>query len=203
MKTLNLLLSLGGALALLHSSSSPLAAQDNPPVALPRFDPKQMMQQFQQRMMERYREQLGVTNDGEWKIIEERIAKVQQARMEMMSGGPGFMGFGGPGGGRGGAVALGVGPGAGGGSPAVVGPGSPGGVARPFQGMFPEPSPEAAALQKAVEAKAPAADIKEKLAQYRALRKQKQDSLQKAQDALRAVLTASQEATLVLNAVLD
>jgi len=45
--------------------------------------------------------------------------------------------------------------------------------------------------------------IKEKLAKYRALRKQKQENLQKAQDALRTVLTTAQEATLVLNSVLD
>lgn len=54
------------------------------------FDPEQ----FRQRMMERYREQLGVKDDSEWKLIQTRIEKVSEARREV--------GFGGFGGGRGG-----------------------------------------------------------------------------------------------------
>ncbi len=37
-------------------------------------------------MMDRYRERLGVEGDDEWKIIEARITKVFEARMEAGSG---------------------------------------------------------------------------------------------------------------------
>src|SRR5690242_12915708 len=49
------------------------------------FDPAQ----FQQRMMERYREQLEVKNDDEWKVLESRIQKVLDARRELGGGGMG------------------------------------------------------------------------------------------------------------------
>jgi hypothetical protein len=63
------------------------------------MDPQQMQQQMQQRMMESFREQLVVTNDSEWKIIEERLSKVVRMRMETMFSGMGMMGGmgGGPG----------------------------------------------------------------------------------------------------------
>ena len=59
------------------------------------FDPEQM----RQRMMERYKEQLGVKEEAEWKLIPERIEKVNEARRDSMRGGFGmFGGRGGPGG---------------------------------------------------------------------------------------------------------
>src|ERR1044071_8564840 len=57
------------------------------------MDPQQIQQMIQQRMMENFREQLAVTNDAEWSVIEERLAKVSKLRMEAtMSGGAGMLG---------------------------------------------------------------------------------------------------------------
>jgi hypothetical protein len=134
------------------------------------FDPEQM----RARMMERLREQFGVKDDEEWKIISERIEKVNVARREV-GGGRGMGMFGG---GRGG-------PGGGGG----------GGGRGGFGG---EPSPEATALQSAVENNASADDIKAKLAKYREVQKEKEAKLAKAQEDLRQVLTVKQEAAAVL-----
>ncbi len=143
------------------------------------FDPEQM----RQRMMERTREQLGVKDDAEWKIISERIEKVTAARREV--GGRG--GFGAFGGGRGG-------------GPGGPGGGGPGGGGR--GGFGGEPSPEAQALQTAIENNASADDIKSKLAKYRESQKEKEANLAKTQEDLRKVLTGKQEATAVLAGLL-
>jgi len=118
---------------------------------------------------------MGVKDDAEWKIIQERIEKVSDARREIPRGG----GFGGFGGGRGG------GPG---------GPGGPGGGAAS--------SPEAEALQKAIESNASADELKSKLANYRNAVKQKEAKLEKAQASLREVLSTKQEAAAVLAGLL-
>ncbi len=128
------------------------------------FDPEQM----RQRMLERVREQFGVKDDDEWKIISERIEKVSAARREMGGGMGMFGGRGGPGGGGG------------------------------RGGFGGEPSPEAAALRSAIENNASADDIKAKLARYRESQKDKEAKLTKAQEELRQVLTAKQEAAAVL-----
>jgi hypothetical protein len=142
------------------------------------FDPAEM----RQRMMERMREQFEVKNDDEWKVIEGRISKVMDAQRDARMG----MGFGGF---RG-------------------GPGAPGGRRggsedanrrSPFGG---EPSPEAESLQKAIEAKASADELKTKLAKYREVRKAKEAALEKAQDDLRKVLSARQEAIAVTTGLL-
>jgi hypothetical protein len=135
------------------------------------FDPEQM----RQRMMERVREQFGVKDDAEWKIISERIEKVSTARREM--GGRNAFGFGG---GRGGAGGAGGGRG----------------------GFGGESSPEATALQSAIENNASADDIKAKLAKYRESQKEKEAKLAKAQDELRQVLSVKQEAAAVLTGYL-
>jgi hypothetical protein len=145
------------------------------------FDPAQM----QQMMLERYRDTLEVTSDDEWAAIKPLVQKVMEARMASFAGmGRGMM-MGGPG--RGGP----------GGGP--NGPGGPGG-ARP--GMFGQTMPEADALQKAIDAKASKAEIKAALEKYVVARQAKQNELQKAQDNLRKVLTARQEATATLNGLL-
>jgi hypothetical protein len=64
-------------------------------------------------------------------------------------------------------------------------------------------SPEQDALQKAVDADAPAGQIKDLLAKYQAAEKAKQDKLDKAQADLRAVLTVKQEATATLIGLLN
>jgi hypothetical protein len=67
---------------------------------------------------------------------------------------------------------------------------------------FGEPSATAEALQKAVDDKVPASELKAKLAAYRAEIKEKQDALTAAQEELKGVLTSRQEAVMVLNGVL-
>jgi len=142
------------------------------------FDPEQM----RVRMMERYREAFEVKDDAEWKLIEGRITKVMEARRDMGGFGRGFGGPGGPGGRRGGEG------------------GDQGGERRRFGG---EPSPEAEALQKAIEAKASNDEIKAKLAKYREAQKTKQANLEKAQAELRQVLSVKQEANAVMMGLLS
>lgn len=194
MKKLNQTLALAGV-SLILSLAGNVAAQDQTPtnrnqgqnfrnLDWQNMDPQQIQQMMRQRMMEMYRERLEVTDDAEWKIIEERLSKVTQARMETVADGAGLMGFGGMGFGRG---RGGDGPGGG----------------RGFQSFFGQPSVEAQALQEAIEAKAPAAEIKQKLAKLQDVRRQKQANLAKAQDELRKILSARREAIAVLMGVLD
>jgi hypothetical protein len=165
------------------------------------FDPEQM----RQRMMDRYREMLEVKDDGEWKIISERIEKVSTIRRETGGGfGGGFPGgFGGgrpPGGGGGGqgGEAGGQRPQRGGGTAGEAGGQrgrGPGGFGR-------EASPEQEALQKAIEANASSDEIKTKLARLRDSRKAAESKLEKAQDDLRQVLSVRQEAISVMAGLL-
>ena len=136
------------------------------------WDPAQM----QKMMMDRYREQLGVKDDEEWKLIETRIQKVTEARMAV-----GFRGPGGFGGRRG-------------------GPGGQGNNGR--RGFGGEPSPEQEALQKAIDDNASADVVKSKLSAYRASVKDKEAKLEAAQDDLRKVLSVKQEAAAVLGGLL-
>lgn len=145
------------------------------------FDPAQM----QERMMEMYRERLEITDDTEWKAIQPLVAKVGEARREVGSGFGRNM-FRPPGGGRGGDTA-------GGGN----------GGRRGGPGGFGEPSAEEDALQKAIESKASAADIKAALAKVREAKKAKEAKLATAQDSLRKVLTVRQEAQAVLAGLLN
>jgi len=156
-----------------------LAQQDNqgPPPGRRNFDPAQ----FRQRMMDRVKEQLEVTDDTEWKALEPLVQKVMDARMANMGGmGRGMFG----------------GPRRGGGDNAA---GDQGQRRGPFGQA---PSPEAEALQKAIDAKAPKAEIKAALAKYVESRKTKQAELEKAQEELRKVLTARQEAIATLDGLL-
>jgi hypothetical protein len=211
MKQLHRLCALSGVALVCNLTALPLTAQDSPPprpAAAPvqppdgprpardaqaqrrNFDPAQFMQTIQQRMLEGYRDKLDIKSDDEWKLVEERIGKVLKARMDTLTGGGGFMGFGGMGGGGG----MGFGGG---------GPGGGGGQMRGLQALLGQPSPEAEALQKAVEAKASAAETKDALVKYREFKKRKQDELVKAQTELRQVLTPHQEAVMVLTGLLD
>jgi hypothetical protein len=151
------------------------------------FDPAQ----FQQRMMENLKEQLEVTDDTEWNAIQPLVQKVFDARRATMGGmGRGMMmGMrrGGPQGGGDNAQ--------GGDRQNRRGPGGMG-------GMFGQPSPEAEALQKAIDAKAPKAELKAAVAKYNEARKAKQAELEQAQEALRKVLTARQEAIATVDGLL-
>jgi hypothetical protein len=150
------------------------------------MDPQQMMSLIQQRINDSFREQMGVTNDSDWSLIEEKIAAVTKARMTIMADGGGLMGMGGMRGGGG--FGGGRGGGAGGGG---------------FLAMFGQPSPEAQALQQAVDSDAPAAEIHALLAKFQAVRKEKQAALANAQDDLRSVLTTRQEGIAILGGLLD
>jgi len=130
------------------------------------FDPAQ----FQQRMMDRYKEALEVKDDAEWNIIQPLIQKVMDARMAVgFGGGRGMFGRGGPGGNNN------------------------------NQGNRPgmAPNPEADTLQKAIEGKASNAELKGAMEKFVASRKDKQAALDTAQANLRKVLSVRQEAILL------
>lgn len=177
------------AVALFASTTSSVAQPAPGGGDRPNFDPEQM----RARMMERYRERLEVKSDDEWKILEERIAKVTEARREVGFGGMGRAAFGG---GRRGGGGGGAGAGGGGGNDGAQAQRQ----ARAFGGGS---SPEAEDLQKALEAKAAPEEIKAKLAKYREARKAKQANLAKAQEELRKVLSVRQEAVAVMDGLLD
>ena len=145
-----------------------------------RPDPEEM----RQRMTERMREQFGVTDDAEWKVIEAKIQKVNEARRAT---GGGFAAMGAFGGRRGGPGGDGDRPGRGG----EGGGGRRGG----FGG---EPSPEVEDLRKAIDAKASPDEIKARLAKVREARKANEAKLEAAQEELRKVLSVRQEAVAVM-----
>ena len=139
------------------------------------FDPAQ----FQQRMMDNIKDQLGFTNDTDWSAVQPLVQKVMDARRDVS--GAGMRGLFGRN--RGGQNGGGQG-------------GQPGGGRG---GMFGQPSPEQDALQKALDDDAPAAQVKDLLAKYKASQKAKQAKLEAAQAELKAVLSpGKQEAEAVL-----
>ena len=140
------------------------------------FDPAAM----QQQIMERMRTAFDVKDDGEWKLISERITAVSDARRATQSTGAMGALFGR--GGRGGAPADAN---AGGGQQRRGGPG--GGT----------PNPDMEALQKAIDDKAPAEQIKTLLAKVRESRKDADAKLETAQVELKKVLSVRQEAVAV------
>jgi len=129
--------------------------------------------QMQQRILDRVRQDLNFTNDTEWSAVQPLVQKVIEARFAARSGMFGRGGRGGPGG------------------------GGPGGTAAG------QAFPERDALQKAIEDNAPAGQIKDLLAKYRTAQKAKQAKLVEAQDALKQVLTTTQEAQATLSGWLD
>jgi hypothetical protein len=123
-----------------------------------------------------------MANDDEWKAIQPRVQKVMDLRRESFSGmGRGFSGRGPRGGDN-------------------PPPGDRGDQRR--DRFFGPPSPEAEALQKAIESKASKAEMKAALEKYVASRKAKQAEMEKAQAALRELLTPRQEAIATLNGLL-
>ena len=132
------------------------------------FDPAQ----FQQRMLDSVKERLGFTNDTEWAAVQPLVQKVMDARRDTMGG----MGFG----------RIGSRP-----------PGS-GESTENRRNAFFTPNPDAEALQKAIDDKVPAAQVKDALEKYRTSRKDKTEKLATAQEDLRKVLTVRQEAQAAL-----
>ncbi|HEX4265095.1 MAG TPA: hypothetical protein VH597_12210 [Verrucomicrobiae bacterium] len=142
------------------------------------FDPAQ----FQQRMLDRTKEQLGFTNDTDWNAVEPLVQKVMDARRDTMASMFGGFRRGGRGGQDGGGNGGG---GAGGGG---------------FGGA---PNPDREALQQAIDSSAPAAQVKTALDKYRASQKAKQAKLEQAQADLQKVLSQKQEAQAVLLGLLN
>jgi len=143
------------------------------------FDPAQM----QQRFMERVHDDLGFTNDTEWNAVQPLVQKVFDAQRDARGSGMGRLFRGNRGGGNGANANANAGGGRG--------------------GFFGEPSPEADALQKAIDDNAPKAQIKAALAKYQASQKAKQAKLVTAQENLRKVLNTKQEAQATLLGLLE
>jgi hypothetical protein len=127
--------------------------------------------QFRERALARYREQLDVKSDEDWKKIEPLVGKVMDARTSL--GGFGF--------GRG----------------RTRGADGDNAESDRFR-LGSSASPEEKALGKAIETKAPADEIKTKLVALREARKSKEAEYEKAQDNLRKALSPRQEAAAVL-----
>jgi hypothetical protein len=142
-----------------------------------RGDPAQM----QEMMMTNYRTQLEVTDDAEWKLISERITKVSTATQAIPRGNRG--GMGGNRGGRGGQ------------QPADGA--APQGNRGNRGGFGGTPNPDMEALQKAIADKAPADEIKAKLAKVRSSTTAAEAALEAARADLKKLLSARQEAVAV------
>jgi len=140
---------------------------------------------FREQQLERYRERIEVKSDDDWRKLEPLVGKVMDAQRDARMG-LGF-GFGGGRGGRGGG-----GGGGGGGTDGDRNRGNRGG----------QSSPETTALQKSLDDKASAEEVKANLAKFRETRKAKEAALDQAQDELRKALTAKQEAGAVLAGLL-
>jgi hypothetical protein len=130
------------------------------------FDPAEM----QQRLMNNLREQFGVTDDAEWKVISDRITSINELRRA--SGG----GFGG------GIAAFRA---------------MQGGNQNGRRGNA-TVSPEQDALRQAISDKLPDAEIKSRLTRLREVRKANEEKLTKAQEELRGILSVRQEAIAVM-----
>lgn len=142
--------------------------------------------QRQQFMLNRIKDNLGFTNDTDWNAVQPLVQKVVDAQTAARSNMGGMFrnrrnnNNGDNGGGNGG--------------------GNNGGGRG---GFFGTPSPEAQALQSALDNNAPDAQVKDLLAKYQASQKAKQDALKQAQENLRAVLTPRQEAEASLMGLVD
>ncbi len=146
------------------------------------FDPAQR----QQQMMEGIKARLEVNNDDEWNALQPMIQKVMDARRDSFAGmGRGMWTWAG----RSGRSRRGRRP-------------RRGRRQRHAGGRGGEPSPEAEALRKAIDAKASTGEIKAALTRYVESRKAKAEQLKTAQENLRKVLTARQEAIATLDGLL-
>jgi hypothetical protein len=177
MKTKQILITCGIVAALFLSVGSLLAQNNNDGNGGGRnFDPAQ----FQQRIMDNIRDQLDFTNDADWDAVQPLVQKVIDARRDVGFGGIGRGLFGGRRGGN-----------------------DNGNNSGGRRGFGPPPSPEAEALQKAIDDNAPPAQIQTALDKYRSTQQAKEDKLHQAQEDLRKVLTVKQEAQATLLGLLN
>jgi hypothetical protein len=151
-------------------------------MAQPRnFDPAQMRQD----RIDRLRDQLEIKDDNDWKAIEPLVGKVMDAERDVFAMRMGGM--------------FGRGQRRGNNNTNNA---SDQQRQQRRNNFFGEPSPAMTALQKAIDDKAPAAELKDKLAAVRAETKDKEAKLDAAQEDLRGVLTSRQEAIAVVNGIL-
>jgi hypothetical protein len=142
------------------------------------FDPAE----FRERQMKRYRDDINVKSDEDWKKIEGLIDNVLAAQRDARMGTGGFGNRGGGGGRRGGEGAD---------------------ASNTNRNRFGgQPVPEVDALKKALDEKAPADEVTAKLAKVREVRKVREAALDKAQEALRKALSPRQEAGAVMAGLL-
>lgn len=175
---MNKLLAMLAVAAALCLSADSLRAQDNGGGGggggrgRGNWDPAQR----QQFMMDRYKQDLGFTNDTDWAAVEPLVQKVMDARRDtMMNMFAGFRGRN-----RGGGD-------------------DQGGGNRPA-GMS---SPERDALQQAIDSGAPPQQVAAALEKFRSAQKAKQAKLQAAQADLVKVLSPKQEAQAVLAGLVE
>lgn len=139
---------------------------------------------MQKRMSERMKTVLEAS-DEEWTVLEPQLQKVQTLQRDSRGGGTAGR-RGGPGGGGAG------------------GPAAEGQTARPDQAPESAVAKASQDLRTALENKETSADvIKTKLAALRSARVKAQEELSKAQEELRGLLNARQEAQLVTMGMLD
>ena len=172
------------------------------------FNPEDM----KKRMVDGFRDRLDVKDNDEWSLISERIGKILEVRFA------GFAGRGGQGSTRGGQGSTRGGDrsrpeadGARGGERGEARGGERGGDNRGggnrtrgnTRTRGGDPNSASGKLNAAIEANASGDEIKSLLAKLRAERKAAADTLKKAQDGLREVLTSRQEAIMVVSRMLD
>ena len=183
MRNLKVMLLAVICIAALSLSTGNVAAQGGGGGGRGNFDPAQM----RQRMLDRLKTQFEVTDDAEWTVLSAAIGKVIDARAAVMSGAV-----------RGGGRQRGGNNGGNGGDAAATDNNN-----RPQRGGFGgTPSTEATDLQTAIDAKAPADEIKAKLQKLRDSNAANEAKLASAQDDLKKLLTSRQEAIAVLNGLL-
>jgi hypothetical protein len=152
------------------------------------FDPAEM----RQRMMDDLKEALEVKDDAEWTALEPKVGKVMDARRDVMASTM-----------RGAFGNRGRRQRGGGGNGDDQANNDNGQQRRQRRGgMFGEPSAAVTALQKAIDDKAPTAEIKDKLKAVQDEAKVKEAALLAAQEDLRGVLTPRQEAIATLRGLL-
>jgi hypothetical protein len=166
---------------------------------------------MRKRMVDGFRDRLDVKDNDEWSLISERIGKILEIRFA------GFAGRGGQGSTRGGQGSTRGGDrsrpeadGARGGERGEARGGERGGDnrgggnrTRGNRTRGGDPNSASGKLNAAIEANASGDEIKSLLAKLRAERKAAADTLKKAQDGLREVLTSRQEAIMVVSRMLD
>jgi hypothetical protein len=144
------------------------------------FDPAQMKKD----RIDAMRDQMEIKDDAEWTAIEAKLNKAYDARQNLV--GPIMR------------AAFNRGP-----RRNRDGNGGDDQAPRPRPNRFGDPIPTLDALQKAIDDKAPSAEVKTKLAAYRADLKDRQAKFEAAQEDLRGVLTPRQEAIATINGLLQ